>query len=240
MASPLAERLRRHVRRARLFPKAGTAIVAVSGGADSVALLDLLHHLAPELGLTLVVAHADHGIQPGSGDVGKWVRGLAEQYGLSFALHLARRRAAAAGRALPRHRAPPRRPGRDDPAARAAWQRARWPRGDCRARPRRAGAPAAAVLTRRARRARRGAWSRASRRSRQPRSATSALLGAPRPAPAAPRAARSPRRGRRAAPRVARGRGPPRLGRRAGTVAGACTSRRASRLQCCSRAAASL
>src|SRR2546426_7314776 len=59
MASPLAERLRRHVTRARLFPKAGTAIVAVSGGADSLALLDLLHDLAPDLGLTLVVAHAD-------------------------------------------------------------------------------------------------------------------------------------------------------------------------------------
>src|SRR2546430_541952 len=77
MASPLAERLRRHVTRARLFPKAGTAIVAVSGGADSVALLDLLHDLAPELGLTLVVAHADHGIQTGSGAVGKGARGLA-------------------------------------------------------------------------------------------------------------------------------------------------------------------
>ena len=86
MASPLAERLRRHVTRARLFPKAGTAIVAVSGGADSVALLDLLHDLAPELGLTLVVAHADHGIQTGSGDVGKWVRRLAEQYGVPFEL----------------------------------------------------------------------------------------------------------------------------------------------------------
>src|SRR2546426_3120947 len=86
MASPLAERLRRHVTGARLFPKAGTAIVAVSGGADSVAVLDLLHDLAPELGLTLVVAHADHGIQTGSGDVGKGVRGLAARYGLPFEL----------------------------------------------------------------------------------------------------------------------------------------------------------
>src|SRR5947208_8512640 len=86
MASPLAERLRRHVRRARLFPKAGTAIVAVSGGADSVALLDLLHDLVPQLGITLVVAHADHGIQSDSRTVGQSVSALAARYGLPFEL----------------------------------------------------------------------------------------------------------------------------------------------------------
>src|SRR5947207_2918644 len=86
MASPLAERLRRHVRRARLFPKAGTAIVAVSGGADSVALLDLLHDLVPQLGITLVVAHADHGIQSDSRTVGQSVSALAAKYGLPFEL----------------------------------------------------------------------------------------------------------------------------------------------------------
>src|SRR2546429_5264408 len=84
--TPLLSRLRAHVARRRLFAAPGTAIVAVSGGADSVALLDLLHDLAPELGLTLVVAHADHGIQTGSGDVGKGVRGLAARYGLPFEL----------------------------------------------------------------------------------------------------------------------------------------------------------
>ena len=86
MDRPLAQRFRRHVVRARLFPHPGAAIVAVSGGGDSVALLDLLHEHGAEFGLTLVVAHADHGIQPGSGDVGTEVRRLAEQYGLPFEL----------------------------------------------------------------------------------------------------------------------------------------------------------
>ena len=84
--SSLSQRLRQHITRARLFPRPGTAIVAVSGGADSVALLDLLHGVASEFGLELVVAHVDHGIQPGSGDVGKGARRLAEQYGLPFEL----------------------------------------------------------------------------------------------------------------------------------------------------------
>src|SRR5206468_3262972 len=49
-------------------------------------LLDLLHGVAPDLGLTLVVAHVDHGIQMESGNVGKMVRGLAAQYGLPIEL----------------------------------------------------------------------------------------------------------------------------------------------------------
>jgi tRNA(Ile)-lysidine synthase len=83
---PLAERFRAHLHRARLFRTRGTAVVAVSGGPDSVALLDLLHGLSGALGLTLVVAHADHGIQMDSGNVGTMVRDLAAKYGLPFEL----------------------------------------------------------------------------------------------------------------------------------------------------------
>ncbi len=82
----LPERFRAHVARARLFRTPGAAVVAVSGGADSIALLDLLHAIAPELGLTLVVAHADHGIQADSRLVGSVVRDLAAKYGLPFEL----------------------------------------------------------------------------------------------------------------------------------------------------------
>ena len=79
-------RLARHIARARLFVTPGGAVVAISGGADSVALLDLLYGLAPTLGLTLVVAHADHGIAPDSRTVARSVRTLAERYGLPFEL----------------------------------------------------------------------------------------------------------------------------------------------------------
>lgn len=39
-------------------------VVAVSGGADSMALLHALHRLRDELGASLVAAHLDHGIRP--------------------------------------------------------------------------------------------------------------------------------------------------------------------------------
>jgi tRNA(Ile)-lysidine synthase len=82
----LPSRLARHIARARLFRQPGAAVVAVSGGGDSVALLDLLHALAPACGLELVIAHADHGIAPDSRAVGQSVRALAERYGLPFEL----------------------------------------------------------------------------------------------------------------------------------------------------------
>src|SRR2546426_28450 len=82
----LLERFRDHVARLGLFPRPGAALVAVSGGPDSVALLDLMSAVAGELGLRLVVAHADHGIQTDSRFVGQAVRKLAEQYGLPFEL----------------------------------------------------------------------------------------------------------------------------------------------------------
>ena len=40
-----------------------TILVAVSGGVDSVTLLEVLHGLAPELGVQLVIAHLDHGLR---------------------------------------------------------------------------------------------------------------------------------------------------------------------------------
>lgn len=57
-------------------------IVAVSGGVDSVALLDMLanNHDAGDL----VVAHFDHGIRPDSVDDARFVAGLARKYNLQF------------------------------------------------------------------------------------------------------------------------------------------------------------
>ncbi|MGH7645086.1 MAG: tRNA lysidine(34) synthetase TilS, partial [Gemmatimonadales bacterium] len=81
----LVDRLRAHVGRTGQFRDPGTAIVAVSGGPDSVALLDLLHEAALP-GIGLVVAHADHGIQPGSAAVAEQVGRLAASYGLPFEL----------------------------------------------------------------------------------------------------------------------------------------------------------
>ena len=51
-------------------------LVAVSGGPDSVALLAILHKLAPELGVRLVVAHLNHCLRPEADDEEQFVREL--------------------------------------------------------------------------------------------------------------------------------------------------------------------
>ncbi len=51
------------IRTRRLFPEPGVAIVAVSGGPDSMALLHALEELKKTLDLDLVVAHLDHGLR---------------------------------------------------------------------------------------------------------------------------------------------------------------------------------
>ena len=58
----------------------GKLLVAVSGGPDSVALLDLLAGAALERGLVLVVGHIDHGIHPSSDTVAATVHALATAY----------------------------------------------------------------------------------------------------------------------------------------------------------------
>lgn len=62
--------------------KSGKYVVAVSGGVDSVTLLDLLVKNKPKL--DLVVAHFDHGIRPDSIKDRKLVSKLALKYGLHF------------------------------------------------------------------------------------------------------------------------------------------------------------
>jgi tRNA(Ile)-lysidine synthetase-like protein len=65
----------------RLSVNPGTYVVAVSGGVDSVVLLELLRQL-PDI--KLVVAHFDHGIREESEEDRLFVQMLAGQYGLPF------------------------------------------------------------------------------------------------------------------------------------------------------------
>jgi len=62
----------------------GRVLVAVSGGPDSVALLDLLAEAAGEFDLDLTVGHVDHGIHPASAVVAGRVRELAQSYRLAM------------------------------------------------------------------------------------------------------------------------------------------------------------
>lgn len=56
-------------------------VIAVSGGVDSVVLLDMLSRTP---NLDLIVAHFDHGIREDSAKDAKFVKNLAQKYNLPF------------------------------------------------------------------------------------------------------------------------------------------------------------
>ncbi|KAF0220209.1 MAG: tRNA(Ile)-lysidine [Geobacteraceae bacterium] len=74
--------VRKTIEAYRLFAPGDTVVVAVSGGADSVALLDILATLK-DLRLRLVVAHLNHRLRGEESDGDEaFVRRLAERYGV--------------------------------------------------------------------------------------------------------------------------------------------------------------
>ena len=64
----MLRKLKRAIDRYRLLASGDHVLVAVSGGADSMALLHALHSEAPSLGITLTVAHLDHRIRGRTGE----------------------------------------------------------------------------------------------------------------------------------------------------------------------------
>jgi len=81
----MVEKVHRYIRDQRLVVPGDRVIVAVSGGADSVALLRVLLELRHDLGAVLGVAHFNHKIRGAEADADEqFVRDLAQQFELAF------------------------------------------------------------------------------------------------------------------------------------------------------------
>jgi tRNA(Ile)-lysidine synthase len=79
----LLKRVRATIDQHRMLNPGEAVLVAVSGGIDSVVLLDLLQRLVPDYGISLHVAHLDHGLRgASSSDDARFVERLAEERGL--------------------------------------------------------------------------------------------------------------------------------------------------------------
>ena len=79
---PLERRLLATLRGRDLVRPGQRGLLLVSGGADSMALLRLLHALREPLQLRLEVLHFDHGLRPESGREADWVAARAGELGL--------------------------------------------------------------------------------------------------------------------------------------------------------------
>ncbi len=80
----LRDKILQFIRRRKLFSPGDTVIAAVSGGADSIAMLDILLNL-PGFRIKVVVAHLNHMLRGGESDSDEeFVRSLAEKHLLPF------------------------------------------------------------------------------------------------------------------------------------------------------------
>jgi tRNA(Ile)-lysidine synthase len=81
----LKTRVRRTICEHGMIVSGDHVVVAVSGGADSVALLLCLLDMAPELHFSITVAHLNHGFRREEGDADEsFVRTLSADLGLPF------------------------------------------------------------------------------------------------------------------------------------------------------------
>ncbi len=78
----LAKRFQSLLAETAMIPPGSRVLVAVSGGADSVALLLLLHAAAGKFSLHLEAAHLDHGLRLESSDDADFVRNLCGRLGV--------------------------------------------------------------------------------------------------------------------------------------------------------------
>lgn len=81
-ARELPGRLERRLTGRGLLRDGDRVLVALSGGMDSATLLHLLRFAVRRPVLTVVAAHVDHGMRPGSGEEAMWVRGLCRGWGV--------------------------------------------------------------------------------------------------------------------------------------------------------------
>ena len=83
--SPLVRRVAEAARARRLFEPGDRLLAAVSGGADSVALLSLLTELAPSWKLALWAVHINHGLRGAeSEEDARFVASLCERLGVQL------------------------------------------------------------------------------------------------------------------------------------------------------------
>ena len=84
----LLERTEKAIRSRSMFEPEDRVVVAVSGGPDSMCLLDVLARLEDRLGLDLLIAHVDHGLSEESERVAAHVAAYGSTLG--YEVHLAR------------------------------------------------------------------------------------------------------------------------------------------------------
>lgn len=80
----LEQKVYTYINKEQMTAPGQRVLLAVSGGADSMAMLAIMYALAPALGIKLAVAHLDHGLRPCSWQDAELVEQTCAHYKLPF------------------------------------------------------------------------------------------------------------------------------------------------------------
>jgi tRNA(Ile)-lysidine synthase len=92
----LLDQVKATIERRHMLERGDTVVVAISGGADSMALLHLLDELREDLKLTLHAAHLNHGLRPDAEEDAEFVRAAARRLAIPVTIEAVDVRAIAA------------------------------------------------------------------------------------------------------------------------------------------------
>ena len=85
MSDYILKKVKDTISQYRMISPGDLIVVAVSGGPDSICLLDVLNKIGKEMGLELIVAHFNHGLRPEEDEIEtQFVKEFAEHLNLPF------------------------------------------------------------------------------------------------------------------------------------------------------------
>lgn len=87
----MIDKVEKYIKKEGLVKSNDSVILAISGGPDSVAMLDIMANLAKKMALKIVLAHFNHQIRVESNKDQYLVENLAEKYGLELELGRAKK-----------------------------------------------------------------------------------------------------------------------------------------------------
>lgn len=80
----MLHKVRRFIREEKILEPGKKLLLAVSGGPDSMALLHIMHTLAPEMALSLIALHLNHGLRTEAALEEDFVRRHCHELGIDF------------------------------------------------------------------------------------------------------------------------------------------------------------
>ena len=81
----LIENVLEYANEQKMLPESGLMLICVSGGADSMCLLEVMRHISYECGFTIAVAHYNHGLRGEESNRDEtFVMDICEEHGIPF------------------------------------------------------------------------------------------------------------------------------------------------------------